>query len=104
MRFGGHAHITGGGIEIIPRVLPVNLKAVIKRSNWARPAIFALTQKRGNISTREMERVFNNGIMVVSFVDPSGPAIDGRAILIGKVEKRNAGEKAVKMIGRYNEE
>jgi len=104
VRFGGHAHMTGGGIENIPRALTGNLKAVINRSNWARPAIFALTQKRGNISTDEMEHVSNNGIMVVSFVDPSGPAIDGRAIRIGTVEKRKAGEKAVKMTGRYNEE
>jgi phosphoribosylformylglycinamidine cyclo-ligase len=66
------AHITGGGfIENIPRVLPENLSAVIKRNAWQIPSVWNLIQQLGNLSMDEMYRVFNMGIGMVVIVDRS---------------------------------
>lgn len=57
------AHITGGGLlENIPRVMPANTRAVIKASQWQRPAIFDWLQENGKVDAREMYRTFNCGI------------------------------------------
>jgi phosphoribosylformylglycinamidine cyclo-ligase len=59
----GMAHITGGGItENIPRVLPVGLKAEIKKSSWPLPPLFQWLQTQGNIADIEMYKTFNCGI------------------------------------------
>ncbi len=73
----GLAHLTGGGfLENIPRILPKNLGAKIKRDAWVVPPIFRLAQKRGQISEMEMVRVFNMGIgMVVVTAEPNVPAV-----------------------------
>lgn len=60
------AHITGGGlIDNLPRVLPVNTKAVIDCKSWQWPPIFQWLQAQGNIETREMYRAFNTGVGLV---------------------------------------
>jgi phosphoribosylformylglycinamidine cyclo-ligase len=65
------AHITGGGFyDNIPRVLPKNCCAVIRRGSWNVPPIFKLLQNGGNVSEEEMYRVFNMGIGMVLIVDP----------------------------------
>ncbi len=62
----GIAHITGGGfIENIPRVLPDNVDAEIKRDTWPVLPIFSYMQKGANVSEEEMYRVFNMGIGLV---------------------------------------
>jgi phosphoribosylformylglycinamidine cyclo-ligase len=67
----GLAHITGGGFyDNIPRVLPKNCCAVIRRGSWNVPPIFKLLQNGGNVSEEEMYRVFNMGIGMVLIVDP----------------------------------
>ncbi len=59
----GIAHITGGGLlENIPRILPQQCKAVIKRDSWEKPVIFEMLRKGGNIAEDEMYRTFNYGI------------------------------------------
>ncbi len=64
------AHITGGGfIENIPRVLPRNLDAVIRRGSWPVPALWKIVQEKGAIAAEEMFRVFNMGIGMVVIVD-----------------------------------
>ncbi len=64
------AHLTGGGfIENIPRVLPEHLNAVIRLGTWPVPPLWKLIQRKGNISTEEMHRVFNMGIGMVAIVD-----------------------------------
>lgn len=64
------AHLTGGGfIENIPRVLPENLNAVIRLGTWPVPPLWKVIQRKGNISTEEMYRVFNMGIGMVAIVD-----------------------------------
>lgn len=103
VRFAGHAHNTGGSFpDNVPRMLPENVKVVIDRSKWERPCIFSSIQKLGNISTADMDRTFNNGIMVVSIVDPAGKKItDQNAVLIGEVKRRKIGDPAVELIGTY---
>ncbi len=60
------AHITGGGLtENLPRVLPVNVKAVIDADSWRRPAIFQWLQQQGGVAEAEMWRTFNCGAGLV---------------------------------------
>ncbi|MEK7471332.1 MAG: phosphoribosylformylglycinamidine cyclo-ligase [Patescibacteria group bacterium] len=62
----GIAHITGGGfIENIPRILPKNLDAEIKKRTWPILPIFPFMQKIGNVSEQEMYTAFNMGIGMV---------------------------------------
>ena len=63
------AHITGGGItENLPRVLPDNLKAIIKRESVRVLPIF---EHMGNhVDTEEMYRTFNMGVGMILVVNP----------------------------------
>jgi phosphoribosylformylglycinamidine cyclo-ligase len=63
------AHITGGGlVGNIPRVLPKDCNATIKKSSWQVPKIFTFLQKTGPVEEEEMFRVFNMGIGFVLIV------------------------------------
>jgi len=63
------AHITGGGlVGNIPRILPKDCNAVLKKSSWPRPKIFPFLQKAGPVQEDEMFRVFNMGIGYVLIV------------------------------------
>ncbi|MDI9430909.1 MAG: phosphoribosylformylglycinamidine cyclo-ligase [Planctomycetota bacterium] len=63
------AHITGGGlVGNIPRILPKDCNAVLKKSSWPRPKIFPFLQKAGPVHEDEMFRVFNMGIGYVLIV------------------------------------
>jgi phosphoribosylformylglycinamidine cyclo-ligase len=65
----GMAHITGGGLlGNIPRVLPKDCNAVIKKSSWPKHKIFIFLQKAGPVEEDEMFRVFNMGIGFVLIV------------------------------------
>jgi len=65
----GIAHITGGGfIENIPRILPRNLDAEIKRGSWPILPIFPFLQKIGKVSEEEMYTAFNMGIGMILVV------------------------------------
>jgi phosphoribosylformylglycinamidine cyclo-ligase len=65
----GMAHITGGGlVGNIPRVLPKDCNAVIKKSSWPRHKIFTFLQEAGPVEEAEMFRVFNMGIGFVLIV------------------------------------
>jgi phosphoribosylformylglycinamidine cyclo-ligase len=65
----GAAHITGGGlVDNLPRVLPENCRAAIRKDSWNVPEIFQLIQKGGNIPADEMYQVFNMGIGMVLVV------------------------------------
>ena len=67
------AHITGGGIVgNLPRVLPDGLGAVLDRSTWEEPRIFAEIQRLGAVADDEMDRVFNRGIGMALVADPQG--------------------------------
>ena len=63
------AHITGGGlVGNIPRVLPKDCDAVIKKSSWPGHRIFTFLQETGPVAEEEMYRVFNMGIGFVMIV------------------------------------
>lgn len=65
----GMAHITGGGlVGNIPRVLPKNCDAVLKKSSWPIPKIFTFLQEKGPVEEDETFRVFNMGIGFVLIV------------------------------------
>ena len=65
----GMAHITGGGlVGNIPRVLPKDCDAVIKKSSWPKHKIFTFLQNTGPVEADEMFRVFNMGIGFVLIV------------------------------------
>jgi phosphoribosylformylglycinamidine cyclo-ligase len=97
----GLAHITGGGLTgNVPRVLPENLRAVIKKAAWPRPEVFQWLQREGDVAESEMAGVFNCGIGMVLVVDRADAkrAADslrasGETVYeIGAVEKGPGGE------------
>jgi phosphoribosylformylglycinamidine cyclo-ligase len=96
----GLANITGGGLpENLPRVMPPDLQAVVRRGSWPVPPIFDLIARLGKISRREMDRTFNNGIGMVAILPPdkADEAIRAmrrrkqRASIIGEVRKGPSG-------------
>jgi phosphoribosylformylglycinamidine cyclo-ligase len=97
----GMAHITGGGLlENIPRVLPSNITAVLDKSAWTVPPLFAWLQEHGSVAEQEMHRVFNCGIGMVVVV-ASHYVQDALKLLrdagetawyIGAIRERKSGE------------
>ena len=91
------AHITGGGItENLPRVLPDNLKAVVKRDSVRVLPIFEFMGE--HVELEEMYRTFNMGVGMVLVVNPANvdavlANTDG--YVIGEIA---AGEKGVEFI------
>jgi phosphoribosylformylglycinamidine cyclo-ligase len=94
----GLAHITGGGlVENVPRVLPGGLAARIERGAWPMPPLFTWLKQQGNVSDREMFRVFNCGIgmaVIVSAAEAAAAetllAEAGETVWrIGTVRRRN---------------
>lgn len=65
------SHITGGGfIENVPRMLPDNLRAQIKKGTWDILPIFSLMQEMADIPERDMYNTFNMGIGMIVAVAP----------------------------------
>lgn len=92
------AHITGGGVENIPRVLPQHLKVRLKQ--WELPECFMEVQKRSGLSLEEMRITFNCGIGLV-FIFPKEQMKDVQATIhelglktynLGSVEERSSAE------------
>jgi len=72
------AHVTGGGLTgNLPRVLPPDCQAVVRRRAWPVPRVFAFLQAAGGIADGEMLRVFNMGIGFVCVV-PAAHAAGAR--------------------------
>jgi phosphoribosylformylglycinamidine cyclo-ligase len=92
------AHITGGGIvENLPRVLPENLQAVIKKDAIRILPIFDLMSK--HVAQEEMFRAFNMGVGMILVVKAENVdtilAHVNDAYLIGEIV---AGERKAVMI------
>lgn len=84
----GCSHITGGGFyENIPRMLPDNITAVVKKDSYEVPAIFKLLQTSGDIKEEIMYNTYNMGIGMMLAVDPQDTQTVMDALL-------QAGEKA----------
>jgi phosphoribosylformylglycinamidine cyclo-ligase len=64
----GAAHITGGGFDNLPRVLPKGVRARIDPRAWPRPPIFGFLARHGEIPEEEMRSVFNCGIGMIVVV------------------------------------
>ena len=103
----GISHITGGGlVENIPRILPSGCQAVIHKGCWDIPPVFTFIQEKGDVSTTEMLRTFNNGIGMVLIVPHEEAddimhmlhSMDLQSYAIGEVAKLKKGEGAVKLI------
>ncbi|PVV82883.1 phosphoribosylformylglycinamidine cyclo-ligase [Dehalogenimonas alkenigignens] len=87
----GLAHITGGGFtDNIPRTLPPGTAVRISKGAWEVLPIFELIQKIGGVAEAEMYRVFNMGIGMVVFADPSKVA----ALMQSMPEAKIIGEVA----------
>lgn len=66
------AHITGGGLlENIPRVLPEGCSAVLDKSSWDLPPVFAWLAEAGGVVEEEMHRTFNCGVGMTVIVGPA---------------------------------
>jgi len=64
------SHITGGGLtENLPRSISKNLCVEIKTDSWDMPKVFKWLKKEGDISNKDMFRIFNCGIGMVLIVD-----------------------------------
>jgi len=67
----GLAHITGGGLlDNIPRILPEGTAVQIEKGSWPILPVFALMQRLGNVTEREMYRTFNMGVGMVIVCAP----------------------------------
>ena len=81
VRIKGCSHITGGGFfENVPRMLPENVRAVIKKDSYPVPALFDLIQKNGNIEEHMMYNTFNMGLGMVIAVNPEDVETTMKAI------------------------
>lgn len=103
----GCAHITGGGfIDNLPRILPNQCKAVIKKGSWEIPPIFPFIQTLGNISEEEMFRVFNCGIGFMLILSEDSveevqniiTALGEKSYIIGYIDKQKDSENKVVFI------
>ena len=66
------AHITGGGMENIPRVLPRGLELPLQ--DWAWPESFVEVQDRTQMSREEMLKTLNCGVGMALVVTPENRA------------------------------
>jgi len=97
----GLVHITGGGfVDNIPRILPGNTCAVVRRDAWTVPPLFQLIARVGQVDHDEMYHVFNMGIGMVVIVAPGdvdealAAAGDG-ACVIGEIVARQGDAQVV---------
>ena len=65
------AHITGGGLtDNLPRVMPKNLRSVVKVGSWEISAVFRVLAERGKVPEDDLWRTFNMGVGMVLIVPP----------------------------------
>ncbi|MBY0408490.1 MAG: phosphoribosylformylglycinamidine cyclo-ligase [Rickettsiales bacterium] len=62
------AHITGGGLDNIPRVLPKNLAVDLREMPKTLPPVFQWLKEAGNVPMGDMRRTFNCGTGMVLVV------------------------------------
>jgi phosphoribosylformylglycinamidine cyclo-ligase len=75
------AHITGGGLwDNIPRTLPKDKAAWIKRGTWRIPSIFKLILERAKLSEYDAYHAFNMGVGMTVII-PENQLIQALEIL-----------------------
>ena len=96
----GCSHITGGGFyENIPRMLPQERHAKIKKDSYEIPAIFQMLAAQGNIEEHMMYNTYNMGIGMVLAVDEADTdkvleavkAAGETAYIIGEITNQEKG-------------
>ena len=101
VRIKGCSHVTGGGFyENIPRMLPDNVRAVIKKDSYEVPAIFRMMAREGDVAEEMMYNTYNMGLGMVIAVAPEDKektvaaieAAGEAAYVVGRIEE---GEKGV---------
>ena len=101
VRIKGCSHVTGGGFyENIPRMLPDNVRAVIKKDSYEVPAIFRMMAREGDVAEEMMYNTYNMGIgMVLALdaadVDKAMAAIKAAGETPYVIGQAEAGEKGV---------
>ena len=104
VRIHGISHITGGGYyENIPRMLPVDKKAVIEKSRVPVLPIFEVLQRVGKIPEHDMFNTFNmgTGLCIAVAADQADQTIrilrenGEQAMLLGEVQD---GENEVELV------
>ena len=102
------AHITGGGLPgNVPRVLPGGTRAVLDRSTWREPAVYAALRAAG-IEEAELARTFNLGLGLVVVVPRTGESsalalLNGAGLdarVVGHIEASPAAEPDCTLVGR----
>ena len=98
------AHITGGGMENIPRVLPAGTR--VRLLDWAWPDEFIEVQDRRGMSRDEKLKTLNCGIGLVLVVDPKNSdyvqktveSMGYRSYVLGAVEQGSPGAKEPEIV------
>ncbi len=71
-KFRALAHLTGGGlIENLPRVLPPQVRAVVKSTQWNIPPMFRWFQEKAALSDTQVLSTFNCGFGMIGIVAES---------------------------------
>ncbi len=105
----GIVHITGGGLtENLPRIFPDACSARVHLDTWPVPKIFSVIDNLGEVSDKEMFRVFNMGIglvLVVSkdFADPIIEKVQDlgeQAFRIGEIVQKDQQKQPVEYVGK----
>ena len=90
------AHITGGGLNNLSRILPKNLKAELK--TWSVPDCFLEVKQKAHLTWKELLQTFNCGLGLALIIKnkahlhklfPTEEIID-----LGKVRKRKKSDSA----------
>lgn len=104
LKLSGMVHVTGGGLIDNPvRVLPGNVYMSIDRSTWKRPEVFNYLQEVGGISINDMDRTFNNGVMMLCILDEeSHDPVSKQFMEVGRIEQTIDDAPSVKLYGRYS--
>lgn len=106
IKINGIVHITGGGIiENVPRVLPLNCKAIIETESWSKPEVYHEIFKTNLIAIKERFKVFNCGIGMAIIIDKNDIKTamsflkknNEKCFLIGEIKKRNKNDKAIEL-------
>ena len=100
----GLAHITGGGLENIPRVLPEGCQVQIQRGTWPVPPIFSLIVESGSVPVEDAYRTLNMGLGLIIIARPAAAkplvkklaSLGQQAYLVGEVVK---GQKKAILVG-----
>ena len=107
IKIKGMAHITGGGLlENVPRVLPLDMTAILDGKSWHTPKLFDWLRQQGNVAHQEMYRTFNCGIgmvVIVSKVDADAALSQlndagEQTAVIGEIRARQSGEHQTQVL------